>query len=473
MLALMLGLGLTGAAVGPPDVSARITQFLNADAAQPAFWGVFVQDVQDGSVYYSYNADKAFLPASNQKILTSAAALTTLGSSYRYRTVMYFDGSVNEDVLEGDLVLRGAGDPTFGSVEAGGGDPLRSWARQLAEMGVKRIEGRIVGDDNTFDNRSYPEGWDVDYITSQASRLIGVSTSGLAYNDNVVEVKIVASSAGSAPEINTRPPGFLEVRNGLTTARRRRGISVNTTRNFGSETILLDGTIPSTYNGTIVMPVTNPTTFAVSTFAGYLREFGVDVAAEVVDIDDLRDFDYDAGTPLFVHVSPPLSQILRVVNKESNNFYAEQVFRTFSRGGSADGGEQRVKELLSRAGASTNGVAVRDGSGLSRKDMITPEAMGKLLAYMYDHAEREAFLASLAEGGEAKSTLRYRLHNIPVRAKTGSLEFVRTLSGYTTTTTGRILAFAVFANNYSAPSYQITQTIDRIVMELASAGASS
>lgn len=468
MLLAVLGIGLSASVATAP---ADIEQLIRDAAAQPAFWGVYVEDVSSGASYYGHNPVNAFLPASNQKILTSATALDVLGSDYRYRTVLYFDGRVDGDVLVGDLVIRGTGDPTFGSVLAGGPDPLRQWAERLAEMGVKRIEGRIVGDDNAFDDLPYAEGWDIDYVTSQASRGIGVSIGGLAYRDNVVDVRITANGAGRAPEISTRPDGSLQVQNQLMTANRSRGIAVNTHRDFGSDFIALRGSIPQTYDGTIVVPVTNPTTFTLNTFVRYLQSAGIEVEADAADIDALEEFEYAGDTPLFAHLSPRLAEILRIVNKESNNFYAEQVFRSFSSAGTAAAAEIRVKQLLNRAGAATNSIEVRDGSGLSRKNMITPEAMGRLLSYMHDHPERDAFLTSLARGGEPESTLRYRLSNVSVHAKTGSLEFVRALSGYVITSDGRTLAFCIFANNYSAPSYQITQTIDRIVMELASAAS--
>ena len=456
-----------------PSRLTGINQIVQEDGAAQAFWGIYVADVATGNVLYSQNADKSFIPASNQKILTTATALDALGAEHRYRTTLYFDGRVSGDVLEGDLVIHGTGDPSFGSVFAPGGDPLRSWARELAAMGVRRIEGRIVGDDDRFDDRPYAEGWDIDYVTTQSSRYLGVSTNGIAYNDNVVEVKITAGATGEAARIETRPDGFLGIRNELTTASRRRGISVTTFRNLGSETISLRGSIPRSYAGTIVMPVTNPTAFAVQTFRAYLQDAGIEVGADAVDIDELDDFEYNTETPLFVYLSPPMREIVALVNKESNNVYAEQLFRSFAPGGSARGGERRVKELLQRAGASTEAVTVRDGSGLSRKNYITPEAMGKLLVHMHGHPQKEAFLQSLAGGGEAGSTLRHRLSGVEVRAKTGSLEFVRSLSGYALTSGGRTVVFAVFANNFASPSYRITQSIDRIVMELASAGQAS
>ena len=466
--AAAIALALATAPTGPPP---DLDDLLGGAISQNAFWGVYVQHVETGETWYEHNASNAFLPASNQKVFTSATALDALGSDYRYRTVLYFDGQVEGEVLKGDLVLRGSGDPTFGSEHVRRGDPLRIWARDLANMGITRIEGRIVGDDNAFDDQPYAEGWDIDFVTSSASREVGVSIGGLAYNDNVVLVHIRAGSPGRPARVSMRPDGFLDFRNRMVTANRRRGIAITIRRDFRSERITLEGSLPRTYNGTIGVPVSNPTAFAAATFAQYLREAGIEVQGEPVDIDDLNDFRYDRDEPLFVYVSPPLLDILRIVNKESNNFYAEQVFRTYASNGSAQGAENRVKQLLRRAGAATRDIEIRDGSGLSRKNMITPRAMGNLLTYMHGHEQREAFLASLARGGERGSTLRYRLNRVPVRAKTGSLEFVRSLSGYVTTQDGQTLAFAVFANNCSGPSYLITQTIDRIVMELAASSS--
>lgn len=469
-IAVLVALGLvaTSGAFLPAGLDERLGAILDGPEAGPAFWGIAVLDVATGEVLYSRNADKPLLPASNQKVLTSATALDALGSSYRYQTTLYFDGDVAGATLRGDLVIDGSGDPTFGSIEARRGDPLRQWARQLAAMGVTRIEGRIIGDDDAFDDRPYAEGWDIDYVMTQSSRLLGVSTGGLSYYDNVAEIQIRANGAGAVPEVTMRPSNYLTLKADLSASGRSRGIAVRTGRTLGSEVVVLEGSLPRTYAGTIVVPVTNPTIFALHSFRQYLQEAGITVAAEVYDVDDLDEPPRLArAEPLFVYLSPPLSEILKIVNKESNNFYADQVFRTFAWGGSGEGGERRVKELLARAGAATDGLSIRDGSGLSRKDLVTPEAMARLLVHMSRHPEREAFAASLARGGEARSTLRGRLAGVPVMAKTGSLEYVRSLSGYATTTEGRTVAFAVFANNFTAPAYRINQTIDRLVMELA------
>ncbi len=467
--------GRAGAERATANLAAEIDQILGESEA--AFWGAYVQDLASGQVLYQRHADHPFLPASNQKILTTSTALDALGADHRFETTLYFSGEADGSVLSGDLVLSGSGDPTFGSSEMrasalhGGADPLRAWAERLAAMGVTAIRGRLIGDDDVFDNRPYAEGWDVDYVTSQSSRLLGVSTGGLAYRDNLVRVQIRAGRPGQAPRVAAYPEGVLTIRNRATTSRRRRGRSLDIERAIGTERITLTGSVPQGYRGTVLVPATDPTRMALRSFRQALAEAGINVSAlEVVDVDDLSEApETDEAQPLFVHLSPPLAEILAVVNKESNNFYADQLFRTYGYGGSADGSENRIKALLERAGADGGAVSIRDGSGLSRKDLITPRAMVQLLAYMAEREDAGVFLSSLPAGGEAGTTLRYRLKGVPVRAKTGSLEFARALSGYATTADGREVAFALFANNYSGPSYRVTQTMDRIVRAIAAA----
>lgn len=134
------------------------------------------------------------------------------------------------------------------------------------------------------------------------------------------------------------------------------------------------------------------------------------------------------------------------------------------------GGAQRVKSLLGRAGISDPQIAIFDGCGLSRKDLVTPRAMVELLDYMAHHKNGQVFMSTLAKGGEPRSTLAGRLGGVPVQAKTGSIDFVRALSGYTATPDGHPVAFAIFVNNFTGPSYEITQTIDEVVRTVATGG---
>ena len=464
---LGLGLLLTAGTGSSPPLETRIDDLLQRWQVDEAFWGIAVYDVDAERMLYSRNAEQSFLPASNQKVITSAAALDVLGSTHRYETTLHYEGSAKGTVMRGDLILDGSGDPTFGSSQVRGEDPLKAWAQRLADMGVERIEGRLIGDDNAFDDQPYPEGWTVDYITDQKGRHMGNSAGGLVYRDNVVPVIVRATRPGARPSVRVQPENVVSIDNRATTSSRWRGNTLQVTRTFSTNELVLTGSVARSYNGTLAVPVSDPTTFVLRSFERRLQEAGIETNLELVDIDAL-DEKPDRGSPLFVEFSRPLAEIAAVMNKESNNFYAEQVFRSYGWGGSAKGAARRTKSFLREADINTRQVLIHDGSGLSRKDLITPQAMVKLLAHMTEHEEREAFLASLPRGGERNTTLDYRLSRTDVQAKTGSLEFVRGLSGYTKRPNGNRVAFALFANNYTGPSYQISRTIDDIVRAVAS-----
>jgi len=466
-LCLLLGSFLVSSAAAQP-LADRINELLQHRQAERAFWGVRVYDLERDSVLFSRNARRSFLPASNQKLLTTAAALDLLGGTYRYETTLAFRGTTQDSVLRGDLILRGSGAPTFGSTAIrGSNDPLRDWAQRLARMGVRRVEGRLIGNDAAFSDRPYPDGWNVRYLTRQKGKQIGISSGGLSYRDNRVSVKIRATRPGRPPRVRFTPTGTIDLENQATTSKRWRGSTLHITRTFSTNNIVLTGSVARSYEGIRNVPVSNPTTFTLHAFEQYLRDAGIETALELVEADSLTERS-EGGRPLFVELSPPLSEIIQITNKRSNNFYAEQVFRTYGWGGSIEGGAKRTKTFLQRAGINPEVLSISDGSGLSRKDLVTPRAMVKLLVHMDEHPAREVFLSSLPRGGERNTTLDSRLAGISVRAKTGSLASVRTLSGYVERPDGTRVAFAMFANNYTGPSYQITQTMDEVVRLLAS-----
>jgi len=458
---------LSAPSPGPPPLSDEIDDLLQRWNVDEAFWGIAVYDLDAGEMMYSRNAEHSFLPASNQKLITTATALDVLGSTHRYETVLHFNGSAEGAVMTGDLTLEGSGDPTLGSLEVRSNDPLRAWSERLAEMGIERIEGRLIGDDDAFDDQPYPEGWTVNYITNQKGRYIGHSAGGLSYRDNVVPVTVRATQPGSPPQVDLRPEGVVAIDNRAVTSSRWRGSTLQIQRTFSTNELVLTGSVARSYDGSIAVPVSDPTAFTLSIFEDRLQAAGIETDLERVDVDDLEERP-QRGEPLFVEYSQPLAEITSIMNKESNNFYAEQVFRSYGWGGSARGAGRRSESFLQRAGIDTRKLLIKDGSGLSRKDLLTPQAVVSLLDHMIDHEEREAFLASLPRGGEPNTTLDYRLSQVPVQAKTGSLQFVRALSGYTERPNGNRVAFAVFANNYTGPSYRISRTIDDIVRAVAS-----
>ena len=438
---------------------AAVTEILNEPDLPSAIWGIYVRDLASGRTVYSHNSDKNLIPASNLKLFTTAAALDVLGSDYRYVTRLYFDGTTTSDgTLRGDLLLRGSGDPTFGSRHAEGEDPFEAWAEALRASGVRRIEGRIIGDDDAFEDQPYAEGWDVWHVATES---YAPGAGGLAYADNLVELNLSGSN------VRTSPSGYVEVRRRPRTRHGGGYSPFAVERELGTNTIFLNGAVSSRYRGTMRIPIDNPTRFALHAFAEALEDEGIAVDAGRYDVDDLdRAPSYEGLDPLMTHVSPPLSEIVRRINVESDNFYAEQLFRTLSEDGTTRGGARRVLAFLENSGVDTEGLSIRDGSGLSRKDLVTPQAMVGLLERMNRHPARGAFFGSLAEGGRS-GTLRSRLGNIDVLGKTGSLEYVRALSGYVTGPGGSRYAFCVIANNYTTSGGTIASAMDRIVRALA------
>lgn len=446
----------------------RIDDTLRQRTADRAFWGLCVYDLERDSVLFSRNARRAFLPASNQKLFTTAAALDLLGRTHRYETTLAFRGTTRDSVMQGDLILEGSGAPTFGSTAIrGGDDPLRDWAERLAQMGVRRIEGRLMGNDEEFSDRLYPDGWNVRYLTRQKGKQIGISSSGLSYRDNMISARIQATQPGIPPDVRLEPSGIVDFENQAVTNERWRGSTLRITRTFSTNKIVLTGSVAQSYEGIRSVPVSNPTVFALRTFRRHLQEAGIETSLKLARTDTVAE-EPGERRPLFVELSPPLSEIVRIINKRSNNFYAEQVFRTYGWGGSIEGGAQRTETFLQRAGIDPRFLSIADGSGLSRKNLVTPRAVMKLLVRMNEHPAREAFLSSLPRGGEPNTTLGSRLSQTSVWAKTGSLAFVRALSGYVERPGGTRIAFVVFANNYTGPSSQITRTVDEVVRLLAS-----
>lgn len=441
----------------------RIGAMLDNEQAPNAIWGVYVKNLRTGAVVYSRNADRSMVPASNQKLITSAVALEQFGPDHRFATGLYFDGRAEGGLMRGDLAIRGSGDPSFGS-SLWPGNPLADWARGLSAMGVTRIEGRIIGDGTVMAAEQYAAGWDIDYIATAAW---AQPIAGLSYADNLVSVQVAGTRAGQEADVTVTPAGYANLRGELST-RSGRGFSpLSIERQLGTNDIVLNGSVTAAYRGTVRLPIDNPVRFTAHAFAEHLRRAGIEVAAEVVDAVELDERPSYGSDPVFVYHSPPLLDILAIINQRSNNFFAEQIFRSTAANGSSRGAAQRAMSFLQGANAPTSGVSIRDGSGLSRKNLITPLAMAGLLEHMYQSEHRDAFLSTLARGGQANSTMRFRLAGVPVWAKTGTIEHVRAISGYVSGPDETPYVFVLMANNFTASPAMLGTVQNEIITALA------
>lgn len=472
----------------------RIEAVLDSAAFQNAFWGVEIVDLESGETLYARNARKSFIPASNTKLYTTAAALDQLGPDYRYRTGLYTDGEVDAGgVLEGNLIVRGSGDPVIGG-RFNGGDltqTFRAWADSLRAAGITRINGDVVGDDDVFDDAPLGYGWSWD----DEPYWYAAEISGLSFNDNNVDFAIEGQDVGAPAQVQWEPfrTDYVQVINATRTIPAGASLDEGYTRERGTNTIRLSSLVPAGRTDTESLAVTNPTRFFAHVFREALLRAGLPVAGRPVDVDEMPiKPDYEGGglRRIAVHTSPPLREIARVANTRSQNFYAEALIKTLGaerplppeqfgaeeeeiEPGSAEMGIGAAMETFVRAGIDTSRIQLVDGSGLSRMNLVTPHMTVALLAYMWAHPEpdvRQAFSASLPVGGY-DGTLRFRYATGAargnIRAKTGTVSNASALSGYVTSAAGTPLAFAMMANHYTVDADRIRAVQDIIVELLA------
>ncbi len=444
-------------------LKAELDQTFDEPAFSNAFWGVVVQSLKNGEILYSRNPHKNFIPASNLKLFTTAAALVKLGPEFRYSTRFYANGSIDSNgVVNGDLIILGAGDPTITGRYHNGEivRPLERWADSLKARNITAIKGDIIGDDNYFEEEIMGEGWAWD----DQSKWYAAQISALSFNDNCINIYFSAGdSIGSPAKYQLMPEtDYAEIINKVSTVRTGLDREISFKRKYGTNRVEIDGAI-STGSSTQRdwFSVENPTLFTVTVFKQTLEKKGIQVSGRPNDIDDLNGYSYrtDPANLIFNYQSPPLWEIVESVNKVSQNLYAELLLRTmgahFRDIGSAQEGIEVVKEFLQHIGIDTEQFLMADGSGLSRLNMITPTHIVKLLRYMRKNTYGDYFYKSLPIAG-GDGTLKNRMQKTAaegnVRAKTGFVGHVRALSGYVTTSDNEELAFSIIANNYSVPT---------------------
>jgi D-alanyl-D-alanine carboxypeptidase/D-alanyl-D-alanine-endopeptidase (penicillin-binding protein 4) len=460
----------------PPALSALIRD-IDAILAQPAlqhgYWGVLVKSLANDDTLYAMNARKLLLPASTMKIVTLAVAAEKLGWDYRYETTVRAAGPIDAGVLRGDLMVSGTGDPGLVDADGMGDRVFAEWAGRLKQRGIRTIAGRIIGDDNRFEEETLGSGWMWDDLPDDYSAGIGA----LQFNESAVRVTLAPGpAAGDSAAISVAPAGSgLTVVNGVTTGAPGSPASIRTRRLPGSPTLEIRGSIPlGASSSTLQASVDNPTLF----FAGALRHAlianGIDVRGPAVDIDDVRDATPVSADPLVSYQSAPLSALAVRLMKASQNQYAETFLKTVSDGTgvrSTGAGRLAAQAILEGWGVPASELILRDGSGLSRYDFVTPAALVAVLAHVDRDARlREPFVASLPIAGR-DGTLSTRMLGTPaegnVRAKTGSMTGVRAIAGYVATADGERLVFSIVANNFETPADVVNAATDAIVVALA------
>lgn len=488
-----------------PQTVAELQERIDSLLSQPRFasarWGALIKTAGNGGkILYERDADKAFMPASNMKLYTSTAALDAFGADYRFRTSVYAARPVARGgVLRGDLIFYGRGDPNL-SPRFEGENPERydelkpaeriaaieELADQIKRRGVKRIVGNLIGDESYFAGDRVGPGWEWDDLQFY----YGAEVSALTVNDNSVSIQVAPGRrAGDKPVVSIQPAtGYVTIVNhAVTVASGPRRIGMH--RPLDSNIVEIFGTIPrGTSADDTEIAIHDPARFAATLLKEALERRGIRVAGRAQKIDAVgrlqRPFDESKLTELASVQSQPLAEILKVVNKQSQNLHTEILLRQLGalRGenpGLDDYGRPRStaalgndvrRKFLAAAGVNVTPYNLRDGSGLARQNLITPRGSARLLEFMLQHPAFPAFRDSLTIAG-VDGTLKRRMRDTAaannLRGKTGTLSAVNALSGYVSTRRGQLLIFSMVGNNYAGPGRDVTGVMDAIGVLLA------
>jgi D-alanyl-D-alanine carboxypeptidase/D-alanyl-D-alanine-endopeptidase (penicillin-binding protein 4) len=409
-----------------PAASARseLRHTIDSLTSQAVFrnaqWGVLIVNPRTGDTLYSKNAGKLFMPASNMKIITSAAALTLLGPDFRYRTTFVTDGEVRDSLLDGNLLVIGRGDPTISDNMRGLATlVMDTLADSVRAHGIRQVTGSLARIGDAFPDSIHGYGWEWDDL----GEYYAAGVDELIFNE------------GMAPT-SLRPPP--------------------------------DTVRDSLYSG----PAKSPATGYLNAFNDALVRKHINVETGVMDSIMPTPIKTDT---LFTYLSPPLRNIIPALMKPSQNQIAEILLKTIGleRGGmgTADSARKIVAQQLLAWGVQPDGFVIRDGSGLSRHDLVSPETLVRVLDRIQQDTAFAVFYNAMPIAG-VDGTLKDRMKGTPaegnVHAKTGSIASARSLSGYVTTVDGERLIFSVLSNNWTTPSSAVTGISDQIAAALAS-----
>ncbi len=481
------------------ELRLRIEEICHQPALDPGFFAVKIVSLDTGQTIFEQSANKFVRPASNMKLYTVATAFDRLTPDFHFMTSVYAREKPEDGKIKGDLYVYGRGDPSI-AARFNNGDYFKGiyyLADRIVAAGVKRIKGDLVGDESYFAGSPVGSGWEWDDLTWS----YGAQVSALSINDNAIDLTVrPGANVGAPVEITTGPPNasFITIQNRATTSPKELTRNLRIYRGLGANTLEISGTLPlgdAGFRGGVAIP--DPALAFVSMLRDALVKRGVKIDGQLRTVNDRSGssvlpripagFNSPTGTinqfPIEITSlsSPPFATIAAQTLKPSQNQYTELILRTLGRTQpilnldrdrtDEERGLMIVRTFLHQVGIADADVALDDGSGLSRNDLISANTTVQLLTYMSKHKYFAQFRDALPIAG-TDGTLSTRMRGTPaqgnLRGKTGSLSSVASLSGYVTTAAGEHLAFSMMLNNYPDAGALRRDSIDAIAVLLAS-----
>jgi D-alanyl-D-alanine carboxypeptidase/D-alanyl-D-alanine-endopeptidase (penicillin-binding protein 4) len=478
MLAIVWLLYLPLAAYTPPKsvdpltlLRSRLNRLFSDARLSNAQFGIEVYSLDRSEIVYDKNSSRLLLPASNNKVLTVCTALLRLGPDFRIKTWVLTDGPVDNGVLAGNFIVVGSGDPT-NSARFHSGDPFRvfkEWSAKLKSLNVHKITGDIIADEGDS-GEMLGSGWE----WNDLAEAFAAPVSSLQFNENTVSLEISPGlRKGDPARIRSFPvQDFLKLDNEVVTDGGN-SPNIEVHRIDNDELIAVQGTIPrETAALTRLVSVRDPVYYYLVALRNTLSAEGIDVSS--CGLKQSKLYGHAGSSRLWIDESPALSEIIKPVLKSSQNLYAETLTRILGselrNSGTFSKGREIVEETLSRMGLEKGSYFYADGSGLSRLNLVSPDALVRILKYMYRQPEFVLFDGALPIAG-VDGTLAGRMKGTKaennVHAKTGSLADISSISGYVRTSNGEMLAFSMMFNNFLTPKDAVESLQDKALERLA------
>jgi D-alanyl-D-alanine carboxypeptidase/D-alanyl-D-alanine-endopeptidase (penicillin-binding protein 4) len=442
---------------------------------------VYVMDARTSEVLINAEGEKPLRPASCNKLLTTAAGLTLLGRDFRFATELFATGTTSGEILRGDLVVRGGGDPTIsGRFEADKRDVAatpKAWAAGIRAAGIGIIEGDLVADDRIFDREFFHPTW----YPRERGEWYEAEIWGLSFNDNCVDLSW--SAVGKLPgtlltPVLNPPTRYVTVRSGVTVAARGRESGRTYEREATSNDILATGSLTVDTEKEDSASVHNGALYFLTVFSEALTSEGITVKGTLRLAGHDEPIAYDSARLLARRESPPLDEVCNVINRNSQNFYAECLLKMLGRRlrgeGSFAAGCGVVMEFCRQRNLFHEGHRMVDGSGLSSENYVSSRQLVETIAFMDRGPLREVWRETLPIGGK-RGTLRARFAQdeastaaaARIYGKTGLIGGVRSMAGIVTNAAGRELYYCVNVNGFRSRADSIVEFIDNAVVTLA------
>ena len=444
-----------------------VYNFINNDVIRNANVSLMVKDLNTNHILYEYRPDNATIPASTMKLVTTATALEMLGPDFKFKTTLEIDGTINSDsILNGNLYIRGGGDPTLGSSIFPDSAFLKKWANAVKQSGIKRINGKVIADASLYDNQGINPKW----LWEDLGNYYASGAYGISYKDNTYALQLKSSTPGTTPEIIGMNPVIPDIQfeNNLKSTT----IKSDSAYIYGIPTMnirTLYGEIPANRSTFFIKgDIPCPGLLLARDFTGTLNASGISIRDSATDIVP----EIKQRTVIYAHYSPELRAIIQEINVNSNNHYAEHLFRYLALQqdsvASSKGAVAVIKTFWKSKLLPVDELFMYDGSGLTPVNAVSANFFVSLLSYMNTSPYSSDFLSSMAVAGE-KGTLSSFLKNTPlagkVQAKSGSIHRVKCYAGYIYNKEKK-LVFAVMVNNPNGNLKAATKKIEEFLLSV-------